>query len=341
LGRSPLKPLVYKPDLKIPESGWNRIVELFQAYLQDGYEVPVIQLFDFIQEWTYGDEFLFIFRDRFMPKYYHWPIRDRLEAVRLGSFRFRTYASFARLLSKDSVITSSDVAQSSDEKLSLLHSAAIGLAIRFPDETIPRKRAEFQWRIYNDGWRELVTEIASVAASADLHSIELVSPWDVYHVSHWRGTPLISVIGGALCYLSPEISFVHWNNSIHATMHEWLEGLRLAGVDLAEYGKKERIILHGDLKGAFDANAIEASRTMIRESLARGTYNPKGSSIVREGWNVNHWIPIRIIDVVTGPNVEDWRIMWAPEFECMAKQFWDLVDVGDEKSVMPGSWFED
>ncbi|KAF4970515.1 hypothetical protein FSARC_2483 [Fusarium sarcochroum] len=338
---SPLKPLVYQPKRGTPEDEWARIVELFQVYLQDVDEVSVVRLFDFIHEWAYGDEFMFIFKDRFMPKYYHWPLRDRLEAVRLGSFHVQTYSSLPRLLSKDSVITGSDVSQSSDEKLSLLHSAAVALAIRFADETLPYKRAEFQWRVYNESWRELVTNIASVAKPEDLHSIELVSPWDVHHVPHWRGTPLISVIGGALCYLSPDVSFVHWDNSIQQTMHEWLEGLRLSGVDLLKYGKREYSLLHEGLKGALDANAIEASRTMIRENLARAAYGGKVSQTADEGWNVNHWVPIRIIDLAIGPKVENWRIIWAPEFEYMACQFWDLVEGADEKSVMPGSWSED
>ncbi|KAF4990952.1 hypothetical protein FGRMN_8143 [Fusarium graminum] len=338
---SPLKPLVYKPQRQTPESEWNRIVELFQAYLQGVDEMPVVRLFDFIHEWTYSDDFMFVFKDRFMPKYYHWPLRDRLEAVRLGSFHVLTYTSFLRLLSQDSIVTKSDVSQSSGEKLSLLHSAAIALGIRYADEPLPYKRAEFQWRVYNKSWRTLVTKVASVAAPEDLHSIELVSPWDVHHVSHWRGTPLVSVIGGALCYLSPDISFVHWDVSLQQTVHEWLEGLRLAGVDLDGYGQEERSLLHGGLKGAFDADAITASRTMIRESLARAAYGSKVSSIADEGWNVNHWVPIRIIDLATGPNVEDWRVIWAPEFEYMAHEFWDLIEVRDKKSVMPGSWTEE
>lgn len=286
------------------------------------------------------DDFMFIFRDRFMPKYYHWPIRDRLEAVRLGSFHILTENSFPRLLSKDSVITRSDVSQSSTEKLSLVHSSAIALGIRFADETIPYKRAEFQWRVYTESWRELVTQIASVAAPDDLHSVELVSPWDVHHVPHWRGTPLTSVIGGVLCYLSPDVTFVHWDKSFQETLREWLEGLLEAGVDLAEYGKKEHNLLHGGLKGAFDADAIEASRTMTRETLARAAYGAKVSQKADEGWNVNHWVPIRIIDIATGPEIEDWRIFWAPEFEYMARQFWELVEPEEVKSVMPGSWNE-
>ncbi|KAH7005627.1 hypothetical protein EDB82DRAFT_490745 [Fusarium venenatum] len=337
---SPLKPLVYQPNRKSAEVEWNRIVELFQAYLQDVDEVPIVRLFDFIHEWTYMDDFVFVFMDRFMPKYYHWPLRDRLEAVRLGSFHVLTDNSFPRLLSKDSVITSSDVSQSSYEKLSLLHSAAIALGIRFADETLPYKRRDFQWKAYTESWKDLVTEIASVAAPDDLHSVELVSPWDVHHVPHWKGTPLMSVIGGVLCYISPDVSFVHWDKAFQDTLHEWLEGLQIAGVDLSEYGEQEREMLHGGLKGAFDTDAIDASCTMIRETLAKAAYGTKVSQKADEGWNVNHWVPIRILDIATGPEIKDWRIIWAPEFEYMARQFWELFEIRDIKSVMPGSWSE-
>ncbi|KAM0440840.1 hypothetical protein ACHAPT_000141 [Fusarium lateritium] len=334
---SPLKPLVYQPNRHSLEYDWEKIVRLFQTYLQDPEDLPVVRLFDFLHEWTDSDDFVFIFRSRFMPKYYTWPVRNRLEAVRLGSFHLKTVTSLPRLLSEDSAITKTDVSLSTDENLSLVHSAAVSLGIRFADEALPYRRAEFQWHVYNDAWDDFVVSVASAAEARDLHSIESVIPWDVYNVPQWRGTPLISVLGGALCYLSPLVSFSHWNNVLQKTIHQWLQDLEAAGVDLLEYGKRERDLLRSGLRGALDADAIAASRTLTRESMARAAYGSKVQQAIREGWNENHWVPIRAIDLKIGKSVEEWELLWAPEFEHMACEFWRLFE---EDERMPGAWVD-
>ncbi|UPK99377.1 hypothetical protein LCI18_010312 [Fusarium solani-melongenae] len=334
---SPLKPLVYQPNRECMEQDWEKIANLFQTYLQDPEDLPIVRLFDFLHEWTYSDDFIFIFRSRFMPKYYTWPLRNRLEAVRLGSFHVKSFASLPRLLSEDSVVAKADVSLSTDENLSLVHSAAVSLGIRFADEALPYRRAEFQWRDYNDAWDNFVVNVASAAEARDLHSIESVVPWDVYHVPQWRGTPLISVLGGALCYLSPQISFSHWNDVFQKTIHQWLEDLQVAGVDLLEYGKRERDLLRSELRGALDADAITASRTLTRESMARAAYGGKVQQAIREGCTENHWVPIRMIDLKIGKSVQEWELLWAPEFEHMACEFWRSFD---EDGRMPGAWVD-
>ncbi|KAJ4199596.1 hypothetical protein NW767_008019 [Fusarium falciforme] len=335
--RSPLKPLVYQPNRECMEQDWEKIANLFQTYLQDPEDLPIVRLFDFLHEWTYSDDFIFIFRSRFMPKYYTWPLRNRLEAVRLGSFHVKSFASLPRLLSEDSVVAKADVSLSTDENLSLVHSAAVSLGIRFADEALPYRRAEFQWHDYNDAWDNFVVNVASAAEARDLHSIESVVPWDVYHVPQWRGTPLISVLGGALCYLSPQVSLSHWNDVFQKTIHQWLEDLQVAGVDLLEYGKRERDLLRSELRGALDADAITASRTLTRESMARAAYGGKVQQAIREGCNENHWVPIRMIDLKIGKSVQEWELLWAPEFEHMACEFWRSFE---EDGRMPGAWVD-
>ncbi|WZH40328.1 hypothetical protein QYS62_001260 [Fusarium acuminatum] len=337
---SPLKPLVYNPNRTSLDYDWGRIVTLFQTYLQDPEDMPVSRLFDFLHEWAYSDDYVFIFRARFMPKYYTWPSRVRFEAVRLGSYHLRSFASLPKLLSEDSKISKSDVTLSSHENLSLVHSAAICLGIRFADEAIPKRRAEFQWHIYNDAWDEFVISVVSVARPEDLHHIESVSPWDVYRVPQWTGTPLISLIGGALCYLTSGISFFHWDDVFKKTIHQWLEDLKVAGVDLLEYGVQERSRFRDmTLRGAFDSDAIVSSRVLIRETMARGSYDVNLSAAARERCTENHWVPIRMIDLKFGEEVADWELLWAPEFEYMACEFWRLIE--EESFIMPGAWIED
>ncbi|KAF7561846.1 hypothetical protein G7046_g2294 [Stylonectria norvegica] len=334
--RSPLTDLVHETRKNPKDAEWGKINQLFQSHINDPNQISVDRLFDFMYEWAYNDEFLFLFQEIFMPKYYTGPIRPRLEAVRLGSYHMKSAHSLTKLISKDTIISSSDISLSNYEKLSLVHSVAVALGIRYADEVLPYKRAQFQWRVYNDSWSDMVTQVASVAESQDLHNIETMSPWDVYHAPSWRGTPLISVIGGALCYLSPDISFFHWDMVFQETVRQWLEALQAAGIDLLAYGKREVVALR-EQKGALDAHAVESSRTQIRDTMTTGQ-TIKVQNTLYDKWTVNHWVPIRIIDLEIGPCAGDWKVVWAPEFEHMACQFWKTVE--KENSIMPGSWVE-
>jgi hypothetical protein len=298
----------------------------------------ILRLFDFIQEWAHGDEFVLAFQRRFLKRFYTGPIENRLEAFRLGSFHLKTPEALLNIISKTKQVTTLDVELSSNKELSLAHSAAIALGIRFADEVLPYKRAWCQWRVYNDGWSEVVSAIASVATSEDLHHLETVSPWDVHHVPSWRGTPLISVLGGALCYISPDISLFHWDAVFQGTIRQWVADLQEAGVDLLEYGRREAVMLKEQLRGAFDADAIESSWHQIRNPMAISAETSRVTFCKDGGWNKTHWIPIRLLDLEFGSELQDWRVTWAPEFEWMAFQFWELIDREDH--MMPGSWID-
>ncbi|WAO84119.1 Hypothetical protein NCS54_00132500 [Fusarium falciforme] len=337
LKESPLTPLVFNPDRHNPEVDWVKITDLFYSYLDEPETNMILRLFDCGREWAYGDEFAMVFRQRFLPKFYTGPLRHRLEAFRLGSFHMDSAGSLNRLLAQDRQITGFDVNQSSHEKLSLVHSAAVAMSIRFADEAIPQRRGAAQWPIYSDGWSSLVREVASVASADDLHVVETVRPWDVYHVPVWKGTPLISVLGGALCYISPDISFFYWDSVFQQAIQEWALNLQESGVDLVKYGEREVQVVREQLRGALDAEAIESSRNSIRDVLPMSCKTTRVR--LRDGlWNQNHWVPIRLLEIETGPTPSDWRVIWAPEFEWMACQFWELVE--KEDIVMPGSWVD-
>ncbi|KAI8688745.1 hypothetical protein NCS55_00129100 [Fusarium keratoplasticum] len=337
LKESPLTPLVFNPDRHNPEVDWVKITDLFHSYLDEPETNMILRLFDCGREWAYGDEFAMVFRQRFLPKFYTGPLRHRLEAFRLGSFHMDSAGSLNRLLAQDRQIKGFDVNQSSHEKLSLVHSAAVAMSIRFADEAIPQRRGAAQWPIYSDGWSSLVREVVSVASADDLHVVETVRPWDVYHVPVWKGTPLISVFGGALCYISPDISFFYWDSVFQQAIQEWALNLQESGVDLVKYGEREAQLVREQLRGALDADAIELSRNSIRDVLPMSCKTIRVR--LRDGlWNQNHWVPIRLLEIETGPTPSDWRVIWAPEFEWMACQFWEMVE--KEDIVMPGSWVD-
>ncbi|KAK4061481.1 uncharacterized protein Triagg1_10338 [Trichoderma aggressivum f. europaeum] len=273
---------------------------------------------------------------------FHKEKKLTIHTVRLGAFNVIRCKTLEGLISKDGTITQTDVAQSSREKVSLVHSAALALGGRYPERLMTCLKPCVWLRIYEEDWGGFVTNIARMATLDDLISVETVVPWDVYEVTAWKGTPLISVIGGALCYLCPGISFNHWDTLFHGCLYKWLSLLDAAGVDILEYGKKEASILHdlqSNTKGAFDADAIEESRTMLRHHMLRGDPLPKvhrASFIDRRG--EQYWLPFRIIDLQIGPKPTDWKLKWAPEFEYMACQFWMLVE--NHEAAMPGSWVE-
>ncbi|KAF5576114.1 hypothetical protein FPANT_11069 [Fusarium pseudoanthophilum] len=156
-----------------------------------------------------------------------------------------------------------------------------------------------------------------------------------------KGTPLVSVIGGALCYLSPDVSFFHWDNVFQGCIQKWVSNLQESGVDLMLYGEQESINISKHFRTAFDSDAIEASRNEVRNVLpsssARLTFiRPERSG--RKMWNNNHWIPIRLLELKFGPTPSEWEIVWVPEFEWVAKEFWQMIE--QEVVIMPGSWID-
>lgn len=322
-----------------PKDEWQRLWQLLESHLDVPTSTLTEMLFDFIRGYAYGDEEVHNFQRIFIPSLRTGPLHYRVEAVRQGCFQVKTSTTLWKLLGTSGPkykVESSTVSFSTTEKLSLVHSSAIALGIRFPDEVVVRRRGQFQWHIYGEWWGEFVTRVASAASIEDLHTVETVRPWDVHQVPIWRGTPLVSVIGGALCYLSPDIRFSRWDTVFQRTLKQWLEEIQNGGVDLLTYGQREQSLLN-EVKGAFDADAIERNRHQVRDSMALAAYSKSayGQEMYR---NERYWIPIRIVSIKIGDQPDDWGIVWAPEFESMARQFWELVE--REQRVMPGSWVD-
>ncbi|KAF9770542.1 hypothetical protein IL306_011893 [Fusarium sp. DS 682] len=134
---SPLAPPVFEPDREHPEMTWLKIAGLFQSYMDEPETNMVIRMFDYQRECDYGDEYIRIFRKRFLPNFYHGPLIHRLEAFRLGSFHCQHSTTLLELLAQDESISSFDVCESSRNGFSLVHSVAVAFGIRFADEVLP------------------------------------------------------------------------------------------------------------------------------------------------------------------------------------------------------------
>ncbi|KAF4431974.1 hypothetical protein CFRS1_v012618 [Colletotrichum fructicola] len=287
------------------------------------------------------DDFLRVYQSQFLRNYQRLPIRDRAEAVRLGSFLVRDATTYRRLLDPATkAVTPADTRESVNEKLSLVHSAAIALGKRLADELQYDPKA-FRARSYTDSWSDVVIETVESADGKDLHSVETVVPWDWFRVPVWRGTPLMSLLGGALCRLAPEIPISKWDSVFQRVLGQWLQDLQEAGVDLSEYGKGEVTAqkLCPEVKGAFDSDAINASRITVRNELQEPSKESWMNAVDAEfDQSDRYWMPIRIIALDYGPRVKDWRVRWLVEWEAFAGEFWRTVEA--PRVIMPGSWID-
>ncbi|KAJ5012122.1 hypothetical protein K4K57_004706 [Colletotrichum sp. SAR 10_99] len=337
------------------------LVSLFQSRSDKIETLGIERMFEFETECSYGDDWLRVFRRHFLPGYYDMPLRERAEALRLGAFTTQDVKVYRALIREDGRFVQEDVRESTEAGFSLVHSAALALGKRFADEiqfdprlsrdlyedessddedSSRRMPSMIRMKSYHAGWSHAVFDTIKATGLQDLHNIETIVPWDWYRVPVWTGTPLISLIGGALCRISPDIPYLKWDTIFHCILRQWLRDLESAGIDLLQYGRDEALKLKftaPQVKGAFDADAILASRRHVRAQLR-----------MREAWmqgvDLDHprsdlyWLPIRVIGLDYGPQLRQWRLWWAPEFEVFAAEFWAGVE--RPRAVMPGSWVD-
>lgn len=139
-------------------------------------------------------------------------------------------------------------------------------------------------------------------------------------------TPLWVFVAGLLhkvaanLLVDPAISdsTVSLDHFLDETLPVWLSLLQQGGIDLREYGRKER----------------ELSKTM--PSLSRFRLMSIGDANISE--TLSAWVRLRIIAIDFGPNISDWVVWRAWEYEHFAKEFWDLVE--NPPCHVPGSWEE-
>ncbi|KAI8281148.1 hypothetical protein K4K59_008338 [Colletotrichum sp. SAR11_240] len=337
------------------------LVSLFQSRSDKIETLGIERMFEFETECSYGDDWLRVFRHHFLPDYYDMPLRERAEALRLGAFTTQDVKVYRALIREDGRFVQEDVRESTEAGFSLVHSAALALGKRLADEmqfdprlgrdldedessddedSSRRMPSMIRMKSYHAGWSHAVFDTIKATGVQDLHSIETIVPWDWYRVPVWTGTPLISLIGGALCRISPDISYPKWDTIFQSILRQWLRDLESAGIDLLQYGRDEALKLKftaPHVKGAFDADAILASRRHVRAQLR-----------MREAWmqgvDLDHprsdlyWLPVRIVGLDYGPQLRQWRLWWAPEFEVFAAEFWAGVE--RPREVMPGSWVD-
>ncbi|KAH8179453.1 hypothetical protein LIA77_00972 [Sarocladium implicatum] len=326
-----------------PDKERDAVVELFQSYLRHSGLPSSQRLYDGVFELEFHDENVMMFQEKFFPNWYHSPVEERVNAIRQGAFTdVAMCRTFRLLLCRNGQILASDVRASTETKASLLHSAAVCMGRRYGEEATPYKKPFLYRRIYGSSWgsewRDWASDVARVSTCRDWHAIETLVPPEPFRIPAWTGTPLISMLGAMLCWLCPTQPRELWDRALEMALREWLRALQGGGIDLLDYGQRERSVMLGNdvWKAAFDADATRASATMVRPTVAPRTMWISALGPTRG--RTYPWVPIRLVNIEIGVEPEDWRLFWASEFEYLASEFWDMIE--RRASTMPGSWVE-
>jgi hypothetical protein len=171
---------------------------------------------------------------------------------------------------------------------------------------------------------------ALVVAGSDLHGC----------AARWQGqtyleTPLIAIFSGfahAIYTFSQPIECIPWGQVSEDFTPEtdpekvlivvllWLRVLARAGIDIEEYGRKEKLVYQKGLTGNF-----------YRFQLA--SIKKWDSGIIDEPI-----LTIYSITFIYGPRPTDWKFWLIEQMDDSFLEFWDMVD--HPERAMPGYWDE-
>ncbi|KAK2010396.1 hypothetical protein LZ32DRAFT_381592 [Colletotrichum eremochloae] len=330
--RSPLEELVYVHTANNSRNHDRRLLDLLLNHRAEIPSISTRKLFDFPGEWLIEDDYLWSFQEWFMPEYHRLPLLERAEAARRACFSdIQSSNTVLSLLGghKAREISSENVRECARLGVSVVHSAAIALGRRRAADLAPDAnclKANILTNKYNMNWGTLLYFAVTAASEDVLHGVEVVEPSYDFGTAPWEGPPLASVLGGAICWLrsTRQTSHDSWDRVFQGVVQKWAHEFVDFGLDLAEYGGKEKTVFcAADSGGMFDTDSLCRNESWIRNNC---------SSAARDA------MPVRLTALDVGANPSNWRIWWAPEYEVFARQFWDVVDNPPE--VMPGSWFE-
>ncbi|KAK1990339.1 hypothetical protein LX36DRAFT_416661 [Colletotrichum falcatum] len=330
--RSPLEELVYDHTHGSPHNPDRRLLDLLLNHRAEIASISTRKLFDFLGGWVVEDDYLRSFQQWFMPEYHRLPLLERAEAARRACFSAIQSANTVFFLlggHEADYISAENVGECARLGFSVVHSAAVALGWRRAADLAPDMtclKANVLNNKYNMNWGGLVYFAVAPAEDGVLHGVEVVEPSYDFGTAPWEGPPLASVLGGAICWLRSTRRANHdfWDRVLQDVVRKWARELVDFGTDLASYGNKEKAVFYAaGTRGTFDADSLSRNESCIRNNC---------SSAARDA------MPMRVTALDVGSDPSDWRIWWAPEYEVLARQFWDVLDNPPE--VMPGSWFD-
>ncbi|KAF9876749.1 hypothetical protein CkaCkLH20_05595 [Colletotrichum karsti] len=326
--RSPLDELVFSHADKSSYDKDHRLLDLFLEYRSSIDSIEIPKLFDYLGDWSIDDDCLRAFQGWFMPEYHGLPLRVRAEAVRRACFSEVQSSNTVRFLLDSNTkqgISRGVIDSSAKSGLSIVHSVALALGRRCALDVLPSYQKSSIWgRLFNMNWEYLIGSVVMATSEKVLHGVETVEPCYDFDVAPWRGSPLISVVGGTLCQMRSSARSVHNHLDLvlQGTLRSWLSELNECGIDLLKYGMREKEVFASS-QGTFDADSVARHQRWMKNEWCR----PELRSV-----------SIRLTALTYGSEITDWRVWWAPEYEVLAAEFWEAVDNPPE--IMPGSWLD-
>ncbi|MCJ1382157.1 hypothetical protein MMC17_005269 [Xylographa soralifera] len=234
--------------------------------------------------------------------YYESPVEGRA-LVAMGLARGAQWNSpdLFRIAIQPGPIPRSAIRYNSVERGTLLHGVARALGI----VTGSTQVAPYGHSPYIEeglpGWRALLREL--VLGGSDLHAYV----FNTCDCSELASTPFIDLLQGAGCTGTSDGNLRC--QKCNQLLKIWLEELAACGVDLQEYGEKEKAIHH--------------SIPMVKEfrtSTNRDEYV----------WHLSSF--------TFGPSPDDWYLWESEHTDNFVGEFWSIVD--PPELIIPGNWID-
>lgn len=112
---------------------------------------------------------------------------------------------------------------------------------------------------------------------------------------------------------------------------DWIKILQASGIDLEQYGRKERSIFKMKKRNNFESLVFLSCINRVEALDFEGPMKPVTSYEL--GWS-------SLIDFTYGPCVEDWNFWFSEPTDRFAGDFWSLIEDPPLMSLVPGAWVD-
>jgi len=235
----------------------------------------------------------------------------------------RDAARLVRLVFEDMKLDATVCKTTDDYGQSLIHAIAWNISIITERQLVSDQPGNDFSAL--DSFLHCSSELLSLSqeiirVSSNLHGLAFYLVWPSYSFREASlRTPLLMAFFGSL-HLTWSISKLVREYGIikfaRLSMMTWIERLQTVGIDLVEYGRKEKE-LHIQEKVNKEYFYRQTQPTSHQRTFTR----------------------IRLISFTYGPEPVDWHFWFTEVMESYFTQFWDMVD--HPESAMPGAWIED
>lgn len=242
-------------------------------------------------------------RSEDVSSYHALPLKNRLLVVRNNVFR-EHWAHYSPdelkyLINRNCRLLQRDIPDSVREGVSLIHTCALALGSMFAFER--------PWTFVY--WNELAREIVLASTNDHLHTVEECT---IYGDS-WTGTPLTSLFHGLAIQDRDESE---QRACFSLGLKNWLEQLNQCGIDLMQYGRREK---------AYHSRHVSGIGGSIRVTFKFGNRT---------------YAPMELCDFEFGPKPDDWVIRWSLDTCQMVGEFLEMIETQATSMSLDGEYEE-